>query len=508
MVKFLKNIFKVLISRAFIFSFLILLQLIIVIYLAWRLTSEQLYVYYFVNVLSIIVALSILNRSFNPAYKISWLLLVLIIPFVGVTLYLLFGRLRLSRRKMRLLNDLYSKKAIELKKTDLDVPIANRDFLKMTEYVTNLTGMPVYENTLSKLLINGEQFHLAFLEELKRAQKFIFLEFFIISEGEMWDSILEVLAEKVKAGVDVRIIYDDFGSLKGLRYNFKQRVAAKGIKIINYNPFRPRLTMIINYRDHRKIAVIDGNVGFLGGINIADEYINKKVLFGYWKDMAMLLKGQAVWNLTFLFLQMWQFCTKENIDYQLYKPDVTYNITGYIQPFGDGPLDKHQIIADVFLQIINSAKKHIYITSPYLILDHETITALQITAKSGVDVRILMPHIPDKKIIFAVSQSYFPSLIESGVKIYRYLPGFIHSKAIVADDEIAILGSANLDFRSLYLHYESNCLLHKTSSVAEMSQEFLRCLEVSKLVTYEDCMRKPWIVRIVVAILRAFAPMF
>ncbi|MCK9537461.1 MAG: phospholipase D-like domain-containing protein, partial [Bacilli bacterium] len=274
------------------------------------------------------------------------------------------------------------------------------------------------------------------------------------------------------------------------------------------NPFRPRLTMVINYRDHRKITVVDGEVGFIGGINIADEYINKKVLFGHWKDMAMLLKGEAVWNLTFLFLQMWQFCTKEQIEYRDYRPNITYNTNGYIQPFGDGPLDNNQATADIYLQIINSAKKHIYITTPYLILDHETITALQIAAKSGVDVCILMPHIPDKKIIFAVSQSYFPELIAAGVKIYRYLPGFVHSKVVVVDDKIALFGSANLDFRSLYLHYEASCLLYKTKSILEMSLDFNKCLEVSHLVTYEECMKKSWLLRILVAILKAFAPMF
>ncbi|MDD4077516.1 MAG: cardiolipin synthase [Bacilli bacterium] len=508
MVKFFKKIFKVLVSRAFIFSLLILLQLFFVAYLAWRLTYGRIYIYYFFNVLSVIVAISILNRSFNPAYKISWLLLVLIIPFVGVILYLLFGRLRLSRKTMRLLNELYSKKAVELKKPEIETPIDNEDFKKMTNYVTNLTGMPVYENTLSRLLPTGEEFHSVLLDELKRAKKFIFMEYFIISEGELWESIFEVLVEKVKEGVDVRIIYDDFGSLKGLRYNFKRRLSAKGIKIVNYNPFRPRLTMVINYRDHRKITVVDGEVGFIGGINIADEYINKKVLFGHWKDMAMLLKGEAVWNLTFLFLQMWQFCTKEQIEYRDYRPNITYNTNGYIQPFGDGPLDNNQATADIYLQIINSAKKHIYITTPYLILDHETITALQIAAKSGVDVCILMPHIPDKKIIFAVSQSYFPELIAAGVKIYRYLPGFVHSKVVVVDDKIALFGSANLDFRSLYLHYEASCLLYKTKSILEMSLDFNKCLEVSHLVTYEECMKKSWLLRILVAILKAFAPMF
>lgn len=508
MVKLLKKIFKVIISRSFMFSFLILLQLAIIIFLAWQITYGRIYMYYFFTALSVIASVSILNRTFNPAYKISWLLLVLIIPFSGVIFYLMFGRLRLSRKTVRFLNEIYRKKADELRKSELRDSLEDEDFKKMANYVTNLTGMPLYNKTESTLLASGEEFHEALLRELQEAKNFIFMEYFIISEGKMWDSIFAVLSEKAQKGVDVRIIYDDFGSLKGLKYNFKRRVSASGIKIINYNPFRPRLSMVINYRDHRKITIVDGNVGFISGINLADEYINKKILYGYWKDMGMLLRGGAVWNLTFLFLQMWQSCTKENIDYQNYKPSEHYEASGYVLPFGDGPNDSNLVTADMYLQIINSAKKYIYITTPYLILDHETITALQIAARSGVGVHILMPHIPDKKIIYAVSQSYFPELIGAGVKIYRYLPGFVHSKQIIIDDKIALFGSANLDFRSLYLHYEASCLLYNTDSVLDLVNDFKKCLEVSAVITYEECMRRSWLFRIVVAVLRAFAPMF
>jgi len=508
MVKFFKNIFKFLISRFFIFSMFILVQLAFVIYITWRLSYGQIYINYFFSALSIIVAIAILNRSFNPAYKISWLLLVLIVPFAGVVLYLMFGRLRLSKRMIRFLEKLYKKQAKDYKKIETEIPIDDDDFRKMTTYITNLTGMPVYENTINRFLSSGEEFHEELLNELKQAKKYIFMEYFIISKGKMWDSIFEVLCLKVKEGVDVRIIYDDFGSLKGLKYNFKRKVNEAGIKIVNYNPFRPRLTMVINYRDHRKITVVDGNVGFISGINLADEYINQKVLFGYWKDSGILLKGSAVWNLTFLFLQMWQFSTKENIEYEKYRPEVTYNTVGYVQPFGDGPLGNYQVTADMYLQMISTAKKYIYITTPYLILDHETITALQIAARSGVNVNILMPAIPDKKIIYAVSESYFPELISAGVNIYRYKPGFVHSKLIVIDDKIALIGTANLDFRSLYLHYEVSCLLYKTRSIADIVRDYDECLDASVLVTYQESIKRSWLKRVIVAILKAFAPMF
>ncbi|HEY8395585.1 MAG TPA: cardiolipin synthase, partial [Bacilli bacterium] len=353
----------------------------------------------------------------------------------------------------------------------------------------------------------GEKFFEALLSELKKAEKFIFLEYFILEEGYMWDKILAILEEKVKQGVDVRLLYDDFGNINRLKYNFKREMIKKGIKTINFNPYRPRLSMFINYRDHRKITVIDGNVGFVGGINLADEYINKKVLFGYWKDASLMLKGEAVWNLTYLFLEMWQTASSDTFDYEKYYPTQAYPSDGFVQPFGDGPHDNHQTIEMAYMQIINNAKRYVYISTPYLIIDNEIATALKLAALSGVDVRIMMPHIPDKKLVFLISRSYYPELMRAGVKIYEFLPGFLHSKMIIADDEVGIIGTANLDFRSFYLHFEVSCLLYKTTSVLEMRADALKCLEESKLVTFEDLKKIPIFKKILAAILKAFSPL-
>ena len=333
------------------------------------------------------------------------------------------------------------------------------------------------------------------------------MEYFIIREGHMWESIKEVLIQKVQEGVDVRLIYDDFGSINKVSYKFKKELESAGIKVVNFNPYRPRLTMIINYRDHRKITIIDGNVGFVGGANLADEYINRVRKFGYWKDATVVIKGEAVWNLTLLFIQMWKFSTNDDFDYAKYRPTVSYNTTGYVLPFGDGPLDGHQSIEMSYINIINNAKKYVYITTPYLVLDNEMTTALRTAAQSGVDVRIMMPHIPDKKLVFMISRSYYQDLIEAGVKIYEFLPGFLHSKYIVSDDEISIVGTANLDYRSFYLHYEVVTLLYKTESVIDVKRDFDKALEVCHLVKLEETKKVSILKKALVSFLRVFSPM-
>ena len=507
MIKFLKRFFKVIMSRGFIISFLLLLQLLFFFYVAWELGRRGIYFYFFFNILGVIFAVSILNRSFNPAYKISWLLVVLIIPFAGPIFYLLFGKRYFSKKKIEKMRQLHLDTLNQFKKNYREYEMDNPFIKKLSHYITRVTGMSGWEETDSKLLTPGEEFFEVLLEELHKAEKYIFLEYFILEEGYMWNKILGILEEKVKQGLDVRLLYDDFGNINRVGYNFKREMIKKGIKTINFNPYRPRLSMFINYRDHRKITVIDGNVGFVGGINLADEYINKKVKFGYWKDASIILKGSAVWNLTFLFLEMWQSSSEEVFDYEKYYPTKTYPTNGFVQPFGDGPIDNHQSIEMAYMHIINNAKNYVYITTPYLIIDNEISTALRLAALSGVDVRIMMPHIPDKKVIYMISQSYYPELMKAGVKIYEYLPGFLHSKMIVADDEVALIGTANLDFRSFYLHFEVSCLLYKTSSVLEMREDAIECLEEAKVVTKEDIQKISIFKKLLVAVLRAFSPL-
>ncbi|NLD26838.1 MAG: cardiolipin synthase, partial [Acholeplasmataceae bacterium] len=476
MLTFFKKFFKLIMSRGFIISFLLLLQLSFFFFIAWELGRRGIYIYALFAVLSVVFAVSILNRSMNPAYKISWLLVVLVIPFAGPIFYLMFGKRYFSKKRIKKLQKLHQDTVHQLKRNYREIDIENPDVAKTSHYITRVTGLPGWENTTSDFLTPGETFFEVFLEELKKAKKFIFLEYFILQDGYMWQSILEVLEQKVQDGVDVRLLYDDFANVNRVGVFFKKDLIKKGLKVINFNPYRPRLSMVINYRDHRKITVIDGNVGFVGGINLADEYINRTHKFGYWKDASIILRGAAVWNLTFLFLEMWQSSSDEVFDYDLYYPTETYPTDGFVQPFGDGPHDAHQSIEMVYMQIINNAKRYVYITTPYLIIDHEIATALKLAALSGVDVRIMMPHIPDKKLIYMVSKSYYPELLKAGVKIYEYLPGFLHSKMIVSDDEVAMIGTANLDYRSFYLHFEVSCYLYRTSSIMQMREDAIKCL--------------------------------
>lgn len=507
MVGFLRKFFKLIMSRGFIISFLLLLQLSLFFLVAWALGQQGIYIYALFTALSIIFAISILNRSFNPAYKISWLLVVFLIPFAGPFFYLMFGKRYFSKKRIKKLIKLRQDTLHQLKRNYRDIDFGNSDVNKISHYITSVTGLPAWENTDSQLLTPGEKFFEVFLEELKQAEKFIFLEYFILEDGYMWQAIKEILIKKVQEGVEVRLLYDDFANVNRISSAFKKDLIKQGIHVINFNPYRPRLSMVINYRDHRKITVIDGNVAFVGGINIADEYINKIERFGYWKDAAIMLRGDAVWNLTFLFLEMWQSSSTETFDYDRYYPTKIYPTNGYVQPFGDGPQDNHQSTEMVYMQIINNAKRYVYITTPYLIIDNEIATALKLAALSGVDVRIMMPHIPDKKVVYLISQSYYPELIRAGVKIYEYLPGFMHSKMIISDDEVAMIGTANLDYRSFYLHFEVSCFLYQTTSVIEMREDALQCLEEAKLVKLENL--KTSIFRTVfVAILRAFSPMF
>jgi len=323
----------------------------------------------------------------------------------------------------------------------------------------------------------------------------------------MWQSIYEILKEKVKEGVDVRLIYDDFGCLNKLKSSFPYELRKNGIKVATFNTLLPVLSMKINYRDHRKIIVIDGNVAFTGGMNLSDEYININSPFGYWKDSMILLKGEGVQNLTFMFLSMWKRCKREDFDFRDYSVKSDNLTDGFVQVFGDGPFTQEQSTEMTYMQIINEANHYVYITTPYLILDNEVLTALKTASLSGIDVRIVVPHIPDKKIVYMITQSYYQELLDAGVKIYEYTPGFIHSKSIISDDTLGIVGSANFDYRSLYLHYEVSCMLYDTSSLQDIKNDFLKTIEESEEIKRENLKKPNIFKKIFVSIIRVFSPM-
>lgn len=507
MLKFFKQVVKVILSRTFVLIMLFLLQIAFLLYSIYEIGILGINIYIIFLILSIIAAVFIINRNFNPAYKISWLLAIFALPFFGIFFYVLFGRLKVNKRSKRYLREGMKETENFYKLTHNDIDLEDKDFIKVSNYVTNTTSMPVFSNTASQYLSPGEVAFPEIIKELKNARKFIFLEFFIIRYGKMWDSIYNVLKDKVKEGVEVRVIYDDFGCLNKLKNNFKKELIRNGIKVTSFNPIIPILSSTINYRDHRKIIVIDGNVGFTGGMNISDEYINEIEVFGYWKDSVIKITGEGVYSLTYLFLRMWKKCAKEDLKFANYAPTIRDVTDGFVQVFGDGPFTQDLSTEMTYMQIINEANHYVYITTPYLILDNEVLTALKTAALSGVDVRIITPHIPDKKMVFMVTRSYYLELIKAGVKIYEFTPGFIHGKTIVSDDSLGIVGSANFDFRSLYLHYEISCLLYDSSTILDIKNDFLKTTEISHQIEISEVKKNNIFKKILVAILRAFSPM-
>ena len=475
--------------------------------------SESFFDFYLASLtLSIIIVFIIINNKSNPSYKIAWIVPVMIFPIFGGLFYLLYGGNKLSTREklkmviqnIEMTNSLKQDDEIIKKIGDKSIYAKNQ-----SEYILNYAKCPVYNNTETTYFKIGEEKFEALLRELKKAEKFIFLEYFIIQEGKMFNSILEILEEKAKQGVDVRLIYDDVGCIVTLPHNYKNTLEAKGIKCRVFNPIKPFFTRRLNNRDHRKIVVIDGDVGFTGGINLADEYINEYEKHGYWTDAGIMLKGDAVWNLTVMFLSMWDYIDNKEEDYIKFKPSKNkyYNSKGYVQPFDDSPLINEPIGETVYLNLINKAKDYIYINTPYLIIDNEMATALKIAAKSGVDIKIVTPYIPDKKFVHAVTKSYYESFIKDGIEIYEFTPGFMHAKTFVVDDEYGVVGSINLDFRSLYLHYECGVWLYKTESIKSMKDDYLETLKRCHKVTMEECKNTSSIRKVLRLIIRMFAPL-
>ena len=462
--------------------------------------------------LSLLITLGIINSKSNPAYKIAWLIPILLFPVFGGLVYLLFGSDRTGR---------YLRKKLQGIGTEMDNVIgeAHRrsgaeqlppDAANQSRYISHCAYCPPYQNTTTEYLPLGEVKFERMVEELKKAKHYIFLEYFIIQEGKMWNTILDILRQKAAEGVDVRVIYDDMGCIMILPTGYDKTLEQMGIKCRIFNPFVPILSSRFNTRDHRKICVIDGNVGFTGGINLADEYINAYEKHGHWKDTSILLKGEAVFNLTVMFLSMWDYLdgTTGKTDYSRYYPTVwDENAKGYVQPFADNPLDDEAVGETVYLNLINKAKRYVYITTPYLILSSEMFTALTSAAKCGVDVRIITPHVPDKWYVHAVSRSHYQPLIEAGVKIYEYTPGFIHAKTFVVDDDYAVVGTINLDYRSLYLHFECAVWMYQTPSVAQVRDDFFKTQQISQEITLEECRSLSFPRRLGRSVLRVFAPL-
>lgn len=481
--------------------------------------QKSFFAFYLVTIaVTITVTLWILSSRDNPAYKLAWMVLILVFPVFGALFYLFWGTDRLARKMRRTLDAMTEHIFDALPELLLPAPgdgsvmDASLDGLARHQgrYLHRYAFSPLWANTRTEFLPTGEAKFRRLLEELEKAENYIFMEYYIIEPGEMWAAVLSVLARKAASGVDVRVIYDDYGCMKTLPAGYPRKLGKKGIKCAVFNPIRPVFSAYINSRDHRKITVIDGRVAFTGGINIADEYINRVDKYGHWKDVAIFLEGDAAWSFTVMFLGMWEYLKGEKGDFLQYRPPSILAIpgaSGFVQPFADRPMDGESVGESVYLSMIHQADEYLYITTPYLIIDNELTIALSLAAKGGTDVRIITPHRGDNFFVHSATRAYYSQLLECGVKIYEYTPGFIHSKCFVADDRYAIVGTINMDFRSLYLHFECGVWLFDTATVADIKKDFLHTLNSCGEITVDIVSKMPVIQKFVGRIMRILSPL-
>lgn len=459
---------------------------------------------------SLFMFIHLFRSDMSSSAKLTWLFMMGLFP-IPMSIMLWYterdaGHITVRDRMRGLIRQTHHKlpqdeevlKAPEIVKSNTD---------SLCRYLNQSGCFPLYHNTQVTYFPLGEDKFAAMLEELKKAEKFIFMEYFIIGEGLMWGSILKILAEKAAQGVEVRVMYDGMCEISTLTGDYPERLEKLGIKCKHFTPIRPFVSTQYNYRDHRKILVIDGKVAFNGGVNLADEYINHIERFGHWKDTALMLKGDAVQSFTLMFLQMWNL-TEENLVWDEYLTDVTpAESDGYVLPYADCPLDGYKVGRSVYLDILNRATRYVHIMTPYLILDDELETALKFAAERGVDVRLILPGIPDKKMAFALAKSHYSALIKAGIKIYEYTPGFVHAKVFVCDDEKAVVGTINLDYRSLYHHFECATYLYRTSCIPAIEEDYQQTLLQCSTVTPETIKHEKLSYKIRGSIAKIIAPL-
>lgn len=486
---------------------------VLILFSAFRWFGEFLLHFYGVMVLFIFgMVLYLLNSRINPTAKITWLVVIMLLPVFGVLLFWYtqsdIGHRALKGRIDQIVRD--TKESIPqpegvLERLEAEAPGA----AALARYMQRSGCHPVFENTAVTYFPLGEDKFAAMLEELERAEHFIFMEYFIVDEGVMWGRILKILAKKAAQGVDVRVMYDGTCEFALLPRDYPKRLRKLGIQCKVFAPVSPFVSTYYNYRDHRKILVIDGHTAFNGGVNLADEYINQKVKYGHWKDAAVMLKGEAAKSFTLMFLQMWGIGEKngEYDRFLAYGASPVKTAKGFVIPYGDCPLDGEKVGERVYMDILNRSLSYVHIMTPYLILDGEMETALKFAAERGVEVAIILPGIPDKAVPYALAKTHYASLLESGVKIYEYTPGFVHAKVFVSDGAEAVVGTINLDYRSLYHHFECGTYLYRADCVPEIEKDFQDTLCACRQVTPETVRREKWTVKLTGRLMKAVAPL-
>ncbi|MBR7070628.1 MAG: cardiolipin synthase [Clostridia bacterium] len=495
--------------RFMISALLLVCQLILLFVLLYTLSSKFFLIWLLSEVTAVVTVVFILTRRFDDGYKFAWIILILIFPFFGIAVYFLWGSGRLFpllRRRMTECESHYLSFLSRDGTVLADLRRQNAVAARQAEYLMRESGFPLYRDTAVEFFAPGEHFFPLLLKELQAAKRFIFLEFYILADGEMWHAIHTLLRQKQTEGVEVRILFDDFGSVNRQQKNLMALLRQDGLQVASFNRIHPAVNLFMNNRDHRKMIIIDGELAVMGGFNIGDEYINRIRRFGYWMDCAVFLRGSAAQSFAVMFCTLWTFSTKEKIRLRLPKATPSPDHPGFCLPYCDGPLSLKNPAEGIYLQILHTAQRYVYLTSPYLILNRKMIAALCMAVKSGVDVRILTPHIPDKPYVHAVTQYNYGELSAAGVRIYEYTPGFIHSKLFVSDDRVATVGTVNMDYRSFLLHFECGVWLSESQTVLEIRRHFEGLLTQSRETNWREWKKCSLYERIKRAVLHLFSP--
>lgn len=506
-----RGVFRVIFGRTMVITVLLLAQIVLLILFTARFAEYIPYYFGSTTVFAVIMLLIVLNSGSNPSIKLTWCILIAVLPVFGAPLYLYIHNDIGHHLEQRLIQrTLQESAACVDDQRELMERLRREDkaLYNLASYTEQLALCPIYENTAVRYFPTGEDKFGEMLRQLESAKEFIFLEYFIVQEGYMWRRILEILKRKAAEGVEVRVMYDGTCAYGQLPYGYPKKLEKLGIRCKMFSPIRPMVSTSYNNRDHRKILVVDGVTAFTGGVNIADRYIGREEVYGHWKDAAIMVQGDAARSFTLMFLQMWN-ATERQRDYAPYLKAAPPQpqAEGYVLPYGDSPFDSENVGEMVYLDILNRAKDYVYIMTPYLILDNEMVTALCFAAKRGVDVRIILPHIPDKKYAFLLAKTHYAKLIGAGVRIYEYTPGFVHAKVFLADDREAVVGTINLDYRSLYLHFECAAYLYRLPALGDIRRDFFRTMALSQEITMAEVKQQSLLTRLGGALLKTVAPL-
>ena len=497
-------------NRIIISALLLLVQILFLFTSLYDVSRGSAKAFALSTLLGVVTTIFILNKRGNPDHKVGWIIFILIFPIFGISVYLLWGGGRVLphlKKKMRICESHYTPYLKSEKKVLDHMEYFDISHSRQADYLANESGFPLYDNSSAEYLPSGEKFFDRLLEELENAKKYIYMEFFIIAEGYMWESIFKILKKKASEGVEIKIIFDDFGSIKRQHRDFLAKLKSAGIEVSVFNPIYPLFNNFLNNRNHRKIVVIDGVLAITGGVNIGDEYINRQKRFGHWMDSAVIIKGNAVKSFLCMFLTMWEFITGKRTDFKSHVADSQIVDDGFALPYSDGPLNDRNPAEGIYMQILNSAQKYVYIMTPYLVIDNMMTAALCLAAKSGIEVCIVTPHIPDKSYVHNVTRYNYLELLRAGVKIYEYTPGFLHSKVFLSDDCISTVGSVNMDYRSFVFHFECGVWLCNKDTALNIKQHFREVLAVSQQIKLEDWKKRPLFDRIKQGLLHIFGPL-